>query len=173
VLLSCALTDADTSSFGVKHALLARLASPRTAAMRACTSRLPPLTSLRPPATRWTFRSSSQNLQVQPCRTIMRPIMRCMASPVLMRTAGLLGYVRASFRQHLDCLLFALALTFHRRELCCLEPKNNDQLTMKEDFWLSEFDHFPELQLLSEGHWHFAFASRHNLSRFRSRAFSR
>ena len=50
---------------------------------------------------------------------------------IIARSAGLLGYVRVAFR-----------------EMHSLEPKNNEQDKMKEDFWLTEFDHFPELQQL-------------------------
>lgn len=48
---------------------------------------------------------------------------------IIVKSAGLLGYVRSSFK-----------------EACILEPKDSDQTSMKEDYWLTEFEHFPELQ---------------------------
>ena len=58
------------------------------------------------------------------CRELDIPV-------IIARSAGLLGYVRVAFS-----------------EMQSLEPKNDDQDKMREDFWLTEFDHFPELQQL-------------------------
>jgi hypothetical protein len=78
VLLSCALSDAESSAFGAV------------------------------------------------CRELDIPV-------IIARSAGLLGYVRVAFG-----------------EMQSLEPKNNEQDKMREDYWLTEFDHFPELQQLGE-----------------------
>ncbi len=60
------------------------------------------------------------------CRELDIPV-------IIARSAGLLGYVRVAFG-----------------EMHSLEPKNNEQDKMREDYWLTEFDHFPELQQLGK-----------------------
>lgn len=106
----------------------------------------------RPFAMKSVSPSSSSNLQVPRLptpRTSSRlsSSMHMCLNPRTSRPSGLRQVLLQVCVQHTPQPAAPNSRTTSRhREACILEPKDSDQTSMKEDYWLTEFEHFPELQ---------------------------